>query len=74
MTSISSQPAVASPAATAPAPPDGAAPASDLHPALVALVRLLARQAVREWLAQPETAEPRRTHPRLTLRLSGRAP
>ena len=44
-------------AATVPAP-DRAASASDLHhPALIAIVRLLARQAVREWLGQPETTE-----------------
>src|SRR6266511_3885305 len=54
---LTHRPALAPPAATAPGP-DSAAPVSDLHhPALIALVRLLARQAVREWLAQPETTE-----------------
>jgi hypothetical protein len=43
--------------ATAPVPPVGASPVSDLHPALIALVRLLARQAVREWLYCAATTE-----------------
>ena len=49
--------AAASPVSAAPAPQEDEAPGSDLHSALIALVRLLARQAVREWLAEPETAE-----------------
>jgi hypothetical protein len=58
---MTSVPAIASPAASAPVPLNGAAAAPDLHQALVALARLLARQAVREWLdeAAPPAAEPR---------------
>ena len=56
MTSISPSDA-ASAVPAAPASQEDEAPGSDLHSALIALVRLLARQAVREWLAEPETAE-----------------
>ena len=49
--------AAASPVPAAPAPQEDEAPGSDPHSALIALVRLLARQAVREWLAEPESAE-----------------
>lgn len=47
----------APPVPAAPAPREDEAPGSDPHSALIALVRLLARQAVREWLAEPESAE-----------------
>ena len=49
--------AAASPVPAAPALQEDEAPGSDLHSALIALARLLARQAVREWLAESETAE-----------------
>ena len=47
--------AAASPVPAAPASQEDEAPGSDLHSALIALVRLLARQAVRQWLTEPET-------------------
>ena len=50
--------ATASPVPAAPASQEDEAPGSELRSARIALVRLLARQAVREWLAEPEeTAE-----------------
>ena len=54
----SMSPSVAAPPVPAtPGPQEDKAPGSDRHSALIARVRLLARQAVREWLAEPETAE-----------------
>ncbi len=49
--------AIARPLPAAPASQEDEAPGLDLHSALIALARLLARQAVREWLAESETAE-----------------